>query len=360
MAWKPKEKDLTAEEAVALARKELEPLWFRSDPLICGVVGENGPQAVPIDSRFMKQSWVLIFSDPTLFSSESVYRYIREWSKRYAAHGLGFLIVFRQTYGFFRERPVVNAIIDREEINLPLVVDADGALAHAFGVTAYPQALLVKAGGQVLYRSTSKDWNEGLEARIQTFLWETDPGLPLSPAAELSRGLSSDWYTVEFGAGAAQAVAARVPLPGFPAEDSEGLRTAKFSGLRTDKMEPTQVFLSGEWTQESDRMITRDPTATIGVTAPSGRLSLIAASLGKFDELRSSKVFVTIQDKPAYEAVAGSAVTLDESGQSLVRVREARVYPVLKGLPARDREITFKMSNADREPIAIYGIRYGD
>lgn len=359
MAWKPKEKDLTAEEAVALARKELEPLWFRSDPLICGVVGENGPQAVPIDSGFLKKSWLMVFTDPTLFSGDAVYRYVREWSKRYSGHGLGFLLVFRQAYRFYRDRPVINAIIDREEINLPLVVDAEGALAHAFGVTGYPQAVLIRTGGQVIHHSAGKNWSEDLEPKIQAFLWESDPGLPLSPPADLSIGLSSDWYSLEFGFDAAPAVAAKFPLPQFPA-GAETKRTVKFAGMRTDQMEPLEVFLAGEWTQEADRMVTHDPQATIGVTAPSGRVSILAESLGKHDDLRSSKIVVMIHDKSAYEAVAGDSLTLDESGQSLVRVREARVYPILKALPAKDREITFKMINADREPIAIYGIRYGD
>ena len=41
MAWKPKEKQLTPEEAIAQARKELAPYWLNSEPLLAAVRGDD-------------------------------------------------------------------------------------------------------------------------------------------------------------------------------------------------------------------------------------------------------------------------------------------------------------------------------
>ena len=37
MAWKRKEKKLTPDEAIALAKKELAPFWIGSEPLFAAI-----------------------------------------------------------------------------------------------------------------------------------------------------------------------------------------------------------------------------------------------------------------------------------------------------------------------------------
>ena len=41
MVWKPREKELTAEEAIEQAAKELAPFWYGCSPLLAGIL-EDG------------------------------------------------------------------------------------------------------------------------------------------------------------------------------------------------------------------------------------------------------------------------------------------------------------------------------
>lgn len=360
MAWKPKEKELTPEEAIALARKELEPFWFRSDPLVCGVkTAEHGAQAIPIDSAFSKGPWLIFFIDPSEFQGETVMHYAKEWSKRYSSHNLGFLTVFNPPYKFFRERKVINQFIEKMGLTFPMVVDADGLLFQAFRVSAVPKVMLIQTKGEA-FEASGREWLEGTELKIQRALRVPDPGLPLSPPYVPQKAMPQDWFRFEFGSAAPADRTLQFPAPGFRATEENARLEGKFLGMKTDRQQANEVFLSGHWIQEVDHIVTRDPHATLGLTVPNGRFSLIAESPNVSDRLEPARVVVEIHDKPAYDAVAGEHLTLDESGQAVIKMRDANLYHVLQKLPAKDREVTLRFPTADRDPIALYGIRYGD
>src|SRR5581483_9150852 len=95
MVWKPKEKELTPEEAVAAAKKELAPFWHGSPPLLAGVLSPQGVTAHPLDPAFGAKSWLLFFLDPTDAAGESAFSYARELHRRYHQHNVGCLLVFR-------------------------------------------------------------------------------------------------------------------------------------------------------------------------------------------------------------------------------------------------------------------------
>lgn len=358
MAWKPKEKELSPEEAIALARKELEPFWFRSEPLICGVSSEAGIQAVPLDTTFPKHPWLLFFIDPTEFSGETVMVYAKEWYRRYSTHEVGFLVMFRPPYRFYRERPVVNQFIEHFGLTFPVAIDADGLLTQAFRVHESLPKLVLLDGQKIVFEAAGKNWREDSELQIQKFLRSRDPGLALSPPFIPARALPEDRMRIEFGYGAPSERAAIFPGPWVDAP--RGMKAAKFAGLRLDKMQPREIFLSGNWIQDAEKIATQDPQATLGLTVPSSRFSLVAQSLAGQDQLDSAKISVEVLDKPAYDAVAASHLTLDDSGLALVRVREANFYHVIHKLPVREREVTLRFPTADRQAVALYGIRYGE
>lgn len=97
-AWKPKEKPLTEQEAVALARKELAKYWFGFEPLLAGIRSGEAFSAYPLDPEFSKRAWLFVFADPTTYAGEAALDYAREWQARYAQHGLGLIVIFRQPY----------------------------------------------------------------------------------------------------------------------------------------------------------------------------------------------------------------------------------------------------------------------
>src|SRR4051812_43129684 len=96
--WKSKEKEISVEEATALAKQELAPFWFGSSPLLVGVFIDEKYIAVPLEESFNKKPWLLFFIDMTDFSSETLLLYSQEWHRRYHQNNLGVLMIAQPLY----------------------------------------------------------------------------------------------------------------------------------------------------------------------------------------------------------------------------------------------------------------------
>lgn len=358
MAWKPKEPELTLEQAVELATKELASFWHGSKPLLAGVRNGNAVQAFPLDLTFNERTWMLFFVDPTRSSGEVGLFYAREWHRRFAEHKIGVIIIFRPAFGFLRETRAIEQLMRREHFDYPLVVDAEGMLSAAFGVHELPKFVLFSKGKAILDRS-GPEWTKGAESAIQTFLRASDPGLSLHPVIDLDDPNRPEWKRfkareagqMDFGAGRG----IKYPAPGFGGP-AGGFRAGAFKGERPAKLEPGQLFIRGKWLQDGDRIATADPDAQIGFRSPSSNIILVAQSLSKTGE--PGKIIVEINDTPAYDACAGGDMVFDDEGHSVVRVEHGKQYEVLRGVPEKDREVTLSFPFADRASVALYGLRF--
>lgn len=325
-AWKPKEKQLTPEEAVALARKELAPFWANSEPLIAAVRGEGGGVTVhPLDRSFAERAWLLFFADVTAYEGECLLQYARDWHKRYACHDLGFLLVVRPSYGFMETARAIAPLLSRAAPPFGIVLDQGGLLTEAFGAGGanMPKVTLFQAG-KCVFERVGKSWHVDTELGVQRFLRASDPGLPL-------------------------------PLPFDPPENAVVTRGAlELGGAKL----PGGIQLRGKWAREAGRIVAQDAAATFSFRSPAARVSLIAQGASLADE--PSRIRVELEGVPVFDAAAGQDLAFGDDGGSDIKIIEPKLYHALAALPAKARAVTFRFVDADRLPVALYGLRFGD
>jgi len=341
MAWKPKEKELTREEAVTLAKKELAPYWIGSSPLFTAVNGI----ALPLSPDFENLSWLIGVADPTRFDGESAAAILAEFQKRYSAFGFSSLLILRVPYAPFRERPPAELFIRRMKLNYPVCIDPDGRLASVFGAGDKSRFSLLH-GNNVIFSLDGDPISGNLEMQMQKHLRTLDAGLALPVYFKGSPTMLTDQDVVH---GAA--------LSGFE-KGKDG-----FGHLIAGNRASGRVELHGQWIQDAERIATSDANATVSFDAAGAKrvgsraISIVAQSLSKSGE--PARIELQAAGTVIFDAFGGPDLSFDEEGRSIVRVAEARNYLPIRNLPIDRSRITLRFPTADQVPIAIYGLRIG-
>ena len=353
MVWKQKEKELTPEEAVKMAKAELAPFWMGSPPLLAGVKN-NGTKAsaYPLDPTFAEQKWLLLFFDPTDQAGENALIFAKEWHRRFAGQELKVLAIMKAVYPFLKDPKALSQIARDMDLPFPLVSDANETLFPAFGVDAFPAVLLVERNRNVLKR-TGLRWADGLELEMHGFFRSQDPGLPLLPPFVPHGKLHEDILRVEFGRGHG----GRFPVPGF-GNIANGFGSGLFTAPRPPKLGTGEIYLSGKWIQDVDRIVTSDPKAELGIECSSSRFGLVAKSLSKTVEV--PRVIIEAAGVPLGDVFSDEHLAFDEEGQSCIHVTEGQLYHVIQKLPAKSRSLTLRFPMAERVQVALYGMRFSE
>ncbi len=396
MIWKPKEKELSEEEAISLAKKDLMPYWYKSTPLVTGIRTNGRTILLPLDSEFSKKAWIAILVDPTDFSGELAITYACEWQRRFHNLPVGMLMVLISPYEYLRESQAISHLIDKFQVKFPVVHDFDGALAEALRLKTLPKIVLVNSSSYAIEHE-GRDWVDQVETEIQNFLRSTDPGLALLPEFHLPRRTENDFLRLEFGFSPKFGKARQFAEPGFlfsngdqnnqnhgqnvgHSQEGKGktgdktngngngngngqsghkIGKASFNNGKILELEFGEVSLSGEWTQQYDKITTADSRAKLTLlnTGPSyfSRISMVAEAFTKIAE--TATVVVEIDQRPVFEGFAASSLLLDDNGNSEVRVRTANLYDLLANLSKEQKQVDLFFPNAEQVPISIYGLR---
>ena len=336
MAWKPKEKELTPEEAVEEARAYLKPFWHGSIPLICGSKVGNQINAQPLEPTITKGAWFLFFADPTDSSGKFSLAYLREFQNRYEDSGVKFLWIFKPHYKFFTLPRTVEQMTKKSQIRVPVVVDDEGHLSAAFGAKDLPKVVLLN-DGKVMINGEGPNWMESTEATLQKFLRLNDPGLSFLHVYKPMTKFSRDIGHIEFGTG-------------------RGI-------VLTEPMKPqivnkVELTIKGKWTQDEDKITTSDPTASISFISPGSGLSLMCQSITRDQEWTS--FVIEINNMPVHELNRGVDLSSDDDGRSIVRVEALALYHAAHALPETSREITLRFPQAKRVPAGFLGLRFSE
>jgi hypothetical protein len=327
MAWKPKEKNLSPAEAVALARSELAPYWLGSEPMLAGVRNPDGrAMAHPLDKSFDQRAWVILFGDLTDFAGEIVLACAREWMKRYAVHELSALLVVKASYSFLNSAKALPPFLRKSFESFPVVLDHEGLIAEAFGIkpNGWPAVKLIHQR-KIHFDHSGPSWADGVEKEIQTYLRIKDPGLPLAPSF--------------------------VP-PGYASKLSTGADLGQRARSPIFKLE-------GKIAVEQDRVVVQSSASTIRFRSPLPRVSVVAQSV-LLSAGEPARIRVELDGGPVFDSAAGPDLSYGDDGGSEIKVTEGRLYHALQALPAKNREITLRCPDADRLPVAIYGVRFAE
>jgi hypothetical protein len=352
MVWKPKEKELTLEEAVVLAKRELAPLWSGSEPLVAAIRGSQGrkPSIFPLASQFSAVPRLFIFVDPTQPSSEFLLRYGREWAKRYGPNGCELLAIFRLPYTGLAQAQDFEELLRKSPLGFPVAIDRDGLLAEALTAEELPAVVLLHKGKVVF---VDLDWRRPSETelRLQKYLRETDPGLPLRPAFLGDAVAPVDELSIELGRGRGSVF----PAPGFQG-DVRGFGTAQFKGpIQAGDLSKAPFFIQGNWIQDQDRIATSDPAAVLAFHASRANVAIVGSCLTKIGG--TCKILIEVGERPVFDVFAGEAVQMDEDGNSRVVLEGLQLYPMLQALTPDSRRVTLRFPAAREFPIAIHGLR---
>jgi hypothetical protein len=355
MVWKPKEKELTLEEAVVLAKRELAPLWSGSEPLVAAIRAGEGqrPSIFPLASQFSAIPRVFIFVDPTQPGSEFLLRYGREWARRYQPHGCELLGVFRLPYSGIMQAPDLQGLMKKHPLGFPVAIDRDGLLAEALGADELPAVALLHKGKAVF---VDLDWRKPAETelKLQRYLREGDPGLPLRPTfnGEVAPPVSEE--SLEFGRGKGTVF----PAPGFQG-DVQGFGTAQFvTPIPAGDLSKGRFFIQGSWIQDADRIATSDPSASLAFHATRANIALVGRCLSTVGGV--ARILVEIGGRPVFDVFAGESMQMDEEGNSRVQLEGLQLYPILRALTDDSRRVSFRFPTAREFPVAIYGLRLWD
>lgn len=149
-------------------------------------VGE-APRSMPVSTA---GGPVLVhFVDFAQLNSVRTLPYVREWARRYAAHGLTTIGVQAPRFPFGADRAAVAAGLERLEVEFPVAIDADRRLWHAYGCEGWPSLFLWKLGGALSWFHFGEGEYGATEEAIQAELREQDalrdlpePMAPLRPS----------------------------------------------------------------------------------------------------------------------------------------------------------------------------------
>jgi hypothetical protein len=334
MSWFNKEKELTLEESIEKAKKDLLPYWIKSDPLVAGMKDTSGVIKVhSLDRQFSEQPWLIYFFDLSKISSDNVFILSREWEKRFKQFGLNTLFVVRESYGFFRNKYLIRQSLDRNRISQITALDHESLLQKAFQVQDFPVLVLFHKG-QTVFIESIKSYSPAIELKIHAFLRLSDPGLPLYPPLDPQSVFAQESYSVEFGKG----------------KGCEFLRARPESG----PLEQQQVVLKGKWVFDGDCVSTADVKAEIIFYAHTEHVAVFSRSLSRVDE--PTRINFLSEDMPMFDMFFGKDMSFVEGNHSMVVVKEGRLYSALQSLPKDKRWVTLRFPVARKAPIAIYSL----
>lgn len=135
--------------------------WIGEEPKSMPVLTAAGPVLVH-------------FVDLAQLNSVRTLPYLAEWSRRYREDGLRCLLVQAPRFPFGADREAVARLAKRLGIDIPIAIDADRQLWHAYGCEGWPSLFLWKTGGALAWFHFGEGEYRDTEEAIQGELREED------------------------------------------------------------------------------------------------------------------------------------------------------------------------------------------
>jgi hypothetical protein len=323
MVWKKKEKELTPEEAISLAKSHLASRWVGLSPLVA-VIEEEGRLALyPLEKSFKQENWVFILLDPLEPESHRVFSLLAQWQERYGSFGIKFLLVFTSPLAALFDERQALLILQSAGLRATATLDVEHQFSHLFGWRSGLSIVLMSHGKRRdLY--TPGESLSAVEIRIQALLRDSDPGLPLFSVLQIE-----------------------------PLDQSKIERIS----LKEGATSPIKIEWKGNWSAHPHGRATRDPQAEICIHAKGGSLELIA-KVERDDVALESQIKVDAAGVPVLDAFAGRDIKSDNDGSTVASIQKLRSYNILQNLPPNRSPVTLRMAQSDLVPVVLVGIRW--
>jgi hypothetical protein len=249
---------------------------------------------------------------------------------------------------------VATKYFDSLDIHVPFVVDWDGLITQAFQMHQLPGIVLWKQN-ILRIRHSGKGWFDKVEPELQSILQESDPGLPLWLPFSADKLPFQGKGQLNFG----REREIKYTGPGFKQRYEDGPWEGQY--FPTDAPLSTQIGsiqLIGKWTIDDDRLITKDPDASITFKAPEATLGIIGQPLGKPDE--HATIEIDLNEVSVPDIFSGTSLTYNDEGQSILRMKKLELFHVCTKMPKGERNIRLRFPYSSTTPVAIYGLRFAE
>ena len=341
MGWKKKEKELTLEQALQLAKKDLAPFWLGSSPLFTAFEQDGAVKLFPLDEKLFRGRWIFFFLDATSFTFEETITIIENYRGQYESLGVQFLCIFQPPYQPLADPKTLELLLEETNLRRPWVIDHDGFIHKVYEVGRLPAAIFSE-DRKVLVRSDSLETLPQFENELQRLLRKDDPGLPLLEPFSTSNILVRDKFRIEFGKKKSDMPLVRqkeVDDNFIPADDL--------------------VYLVGDWDKNEDEMMPSSPNAKIIFAIKnSSALSVFCSAAGTASD--RSRVSVELNDAPVFDSASGKDLVTDETGKTVLKILEPKNHLVLSGLSKERHVVQLEFLNPEKVKTKVYGIQISD
>jgi|GEM_PF-6372337 len=325
MVWKPKERELTREEAIEAARKLLAPNWYHASPLFMAGPSPEGIKIFPLDEVFSRGRWLIALLDPFTPSGTLALRHLKVLHARHIPHELGTIVICRSPHEYARERLVMESMFERKGIRFPVCLDPDGNLHAGFGASD-PGGIHFRIydKGVCVGSRTEAGISVAVEREAQQFLRQGDIGLALRP-------LLAD--------------------QGVRLIDERKLDLARDAGSGGAGFRS----IGESWRVEGGRRLACGPDCALELEVAPVELHLLAGIAARAGPLQ--RVRVSVEGAPVLPEIRGESLNEEDDGQTCASIRHARVVQLLLGEEspgAATRRVRLEFPNASAEnPFAV-------
>lgn len=300
--------------------------WLNTDGTALRLYGKGG-----LLQSDTVRAIVVDFWEYTCVNCIRTMPYLAEWHRRYADKGLTIIGIHTPEFEFGKSKENVAAAAERFGLRYPLVNDAKMANWEAWGNVYWPRKYLVDSRGRVVYDHAGEGGYGETEAQIQRLLRAGRPRIELPPLMEPVRGADKP--------GAVCYPQTREIYAGYWRGDEyfaskEGLRR----DIAFDYTDPggrrgNGVFYAqGRWQVNRENIRhareTPDDPFTDYIVVP--YMALEVNAVIKPEDGRTFDIYIMQDGKPLAKEDKGVDVTYAADGRSLVRVREPRMYSLVK------------------------------
>ncbi|MGW5240063.1 thioredoxin [Monashia sp. NPDC004114] len=273
--------------------------------------------------------------------------YLRAWHTKYASAGLTIVGVHTPEFGFEHDRANVEARTRTLRVEYPVAVDDDYGVWDDFANRYWPAIYLADAAGRIRYHHFGEGEYAMTEMAIQQLLimaGVADVDLDLVDPVAQGLEVSADWSTLrspETYLGYGQST-------GF-ASENDGLydrvhRYAVHSGLPVNAWD-----LGGEWSQERDAAVAREPGARVAFAFHARDVNLV---MGPAAGGGTASFRVLLDGHPPMDA---HGADVDPDGRGVLDRQDT--YQLVRqhgGIDDRLVEVEF-----DQAGVAIYCFTFG-
>jgi len=343
-----------------------QPEPFAIDDLeLIGLDGWINSSPLSVDDLIGSGQVVLLdFWTYTCINCVRTFPYLSAWYETYAEHGLTVIGVHSPEFEFEKLPLNVQRAVELYDLTYPVALDGNKETWDRYGNHFWPSKYLIGASGEVVFRHFGEGGYDQTESVIRTELEAAGNDLSRvarSSVTEPRRSDAAHTITRELYGGYKNNYLADGLYAGqdvyYEAPDVE----VEYSDDGTRRR--GQFYLDGVWMNLVNAVVTANRSEAdstyfafdffaTSVNAVLGNSEPTPAGAGEDGHL----VVVEIDGRPLSQDEAGADIEWDSAGNSVVRVKETRLYQIAALPEFGKHELKLTINS---EGLAVYTITFG-